>query len=155
MLFLSLPGLRTLHEAGPELKRAISGNLDEMRDDDIPTHRVRVFRHAFFPLCLTIMPLWVCSCRLWGIAKKLLFFNIWKFVTFCFPWLICSSLTDLFLSVASPRSVCYGKWISWEDNFGDLHIAMWSVSHKSCYYKYNISSHSMCTFNRKLRRQVF
>ncbi|XP_070000724.1 muscle calcium channel subunit alpha-1 [Penaeus vannamei] len=33
-------GLRTLHEAGPELKRAISGNLDEMRDDDIPTHRV-------------------------------------------------------------------------------------------------------------------
>ncbi|XP_069956882.1 muscle calcium channel subunit alpha-1 isoform X11 [Cherax quadricarinatus] len=32
-------GLRTLHEAGPELKRAISGNLDEMRDDDIPTHR--------------------------------------------------------------------------------------------------------------------
>ncbi|XP_063603712.1 muscle calcium channel subunit alpha-1-like isoform X10 [Penaeus indicus] len=33
-------GLRTLHEAGPELKRAISGNLDEMRDDDIPTHRI-------------------------------------------------------------------------------------------------------------------
>ncbi|XP_047735515.1 voltage-dependent calcium channel type D subunit alpha-1 [Hyalella azteca] len=32
-------GLRTLHEAGPELKRAISGNLDDMRDDDIPTHR--------------------------------------------------------------------------------------------------------------------
>ncbi|CAG0885759.1 unnamed protein product [Cyprideis torosa] len=33
-------GLRTLHEAGPELKRAISGNLDEMIDDDPePMHR--------------------------------------------------------------------------------------------------------------------
>ncbi|KAL7638969.1 UNVERIFIED_CONTAM: hypothetical protein RMT77_010503 [Armadillidium vulgare] len=33
-------GLRTLHEAGPDLKRAISGNLDEMQDEDIPTHRI-------------------------------------------------------------------------------------------------------------------
>ncbi|XP_044763152.1 muscle calcium channel subunit alpha-1 isoform X2 [Coccinella septempunctata] len=31
-------GLRTLHEAGPELKRAISGNLDEMIEPE-PTHR--------------------------------------------------------------------------------------------------------------------
>ncbi|XP_045466444.1 muscle calcium channel subunit alpha-1 isoform X2 [Harmonia axyridis] len=31
-------GLRTLHEAGPELKRAISGNLDEMMEPE-PTHR--------------------------------------------------------------------------------------------------------------------
>lgn len=34
-------GLRTLHEAGPELKRAISGNLDEISDENPePTHRV-------------------------------------------------------------------------------------------------------------------
>lgn len=33
-------GLRTLHEAGPELKRAISGTLDEViPDNDIPMHR--------------------------------------------------------------------------------------------------------------------
>ncbi|XP_056645196.1 muscle calcium channel subunit alpha-1 isoform X5 [Diorhabda sublineata] len=33
-------GLRTLHEAGPELKRAISGNLDELVDDNPePMHR--------------------------------------------------------------------------------------------------------------------
>ncbi|XP_050519467.1 muscle calcium channel subunit alpha-1 isoform X6 [Diabrotica virgifera virgifera] len=33
-------GLRTLHEAGPELKRAISGNLDELIDDNPePMHR--------------------------------------------------------------------------------------------------------------------
>jgi len=33
-------GLRTLHDAGPELKRAISGNLDEMMDmDPEPMHR--------------------------------------------------------------------------------------------------------------------
>ncbi|XP_034935064.1 muscle calcium channel subunit alpha-1 isoform X8 [Chelonus insularis] len=33
-------GLRTLHEAGPELKRAISGNLEELLDDNPePTHR--------------------------------------------------------------------------------------------------------------------
>ncbi|XP_070508575.1 muscle calcium channel subunit alpha-1 isoform X3 [Chironomus tepperi] len=33
-------GLRTLHEAGPELKRAISGNLDELSDDNPePMHR--------------------------------------------------------------------------------------------------------------------
>lgn len=34
-------GLRTLHEAGPELKRAISGNLEELIDDNPePMHRV-------------------------------------------------------------------------------------------------------------------
>lgn len=34
-------GLRTLHDAGPELKRAISGNLDELMDfDPEPMHRV-------------------------------------------------------------------------------------------------------------------
>uniref|UniRef100_A0A6E8W4T5 Voltage-dependent calcium channel alpha-1 subunit IQ domain-containing protein n=2 Tax=Anopheles coluzzii TaxID=1518534 RepID=A0A6E8W4T5_ANOCL len=33
-------GLRTLHEAGPELKRAISGNLEEIGDDNPePSHR--------------------------------------------------------------------------------------------------------------------
>ncbi|CAG0908921.1 unnamed protein product, partial [Darwinula stevensoni] len=33
-------GLRTLHEAGPELKRAISGNLDQLLEDDPePMHR--------------------------------------------------------------------------------------------------------------------
>jgi voltage-dependent calcium channel L type alpha-1D len=33
-------GLRTLHEAGPELKRAISGNLEEMEHDNPePMHR--------------------------------------------------------------------------------------------------------------------
>lgn len=35
-------GLRTLHEAGPELKRAISGNLDEVVAETVePMHRVR------------------------------------------------------------------------------------------------------------------
>lgn len=34
-------GLRTLHEAGPELKRAISGNLDDISAEcDVPMHRV-------------------------------------------------------------------------------------------------------------------
>lgn len=34
-------GLRTLHEAGPELKRAISGTLDDAMDDmPEPMHRV-------------------------------------------------------------------------------------------------------------------
>ncbi|XP_059609825.1 muscle calcium channel subunit alpha-1 isoform X5 [Phlebotomus argentipes] len=32
-------GLRTLHEAGPELKRAISGNLDELAEEPEPMHR--------------------------------------------------------------------------------------------------------------------
>ncbi|XP_063630082.1 muscle calcium channel subunit alpha-1-like isoform X3 [Cydia splendana] len=33
-------GLRTLHEAGPELKRAISGNLDDITTEcDVPMHR--------------------------------------------------------------------------------------------------------------------
>lgn len=41
-------GLRTLHEAGPELKRAISGNLDEMSDDNPePMHRVRIAKSLF------------------------------------------------------------------------------------------------------------
>lgn len=36
-------GLRTLHEAGPELKRAISGNLEELLDDNPePMHRVKL-----------------------------------------------------------------------------------------------------------------
>lgn len=34
-------GLRTLHEAGPELKRTISGNLDEIVTEAVePMHRV-------------------------------------------------------------------------------------------------------------------
>lgn len=34
-------GLRTLHEAGPELKRAISGCLDDVDANlDLPMHRV-------------------------------------------------------------------------------------------------------------------
>ena len=41
-------GLRTLHDAGPELKRAISGNLDEMMDmDPEPMHRVMHPRQFF------------------------------------------------------------------------------------------------------------
>lgn len=40
-MILSQAGLRTLHEAGPELKRAISGNLEELLDDNPePMHRV-------------------------------------------------------------------------------------------------------------------
>lgn len=36
-------GLRTLHEAGPELKRAISGTLDDTMDDmPEPMHRVSI-----------------------------------------------------------------------------------------------------------------
>lgn len=43
-------GLRTLHEAGPELKRAISGNLDELVDDNPePMHRVS---HARSMTCM-------------------------------------------------------------------------------------------------------
>lgn len=41
-------GLRTLHDAGPELKRAISGNLDELMDfDPEPMHRVRDIDYYF------------------------------------------------------------------------------------------------------------
>lgn len=40
-------GLRTLHEAGPELKRAISGNLDQLEDEPEPMHRVSVLN----PVC--------------------------------------------------------------------------------------------------------
>lgn len=39
-------GLRTLHEAGPELKRAISGNLDDIAGEcDVPMHRVSENKH--------------------------------------------------------------------------------------------------------------
>lgn len=39
-------GLRTLHDAGPELKRAISGNLDELMErDPEPMHRVIFVRY--------------------------------------------------------------------------------------------------------------
>ena len=42
-------GLRTLHDAGPELKRAISGNLDEMMERDAePMHRVCSYVHLKF-----------------------------------------------------------------------------------------------------------
>ena len=36
-------GLRTLHEIGPELKRAISGSLDPefLNENDEPQHRVK------------------------------------------------------------------------------------------------------------------
>jgi hypothetical protein len=38
--------LRTLHEAGPELKRAISGNLEELLNDDPePMHRVSYYKY--------------------------------------------------------------------------------------------------------------
>lgn len=40
-------GLRTLHAAGPELKRAISGNLDEMMEEPEPMHRVRVWSFIY------------------------------------------------------------------------------------------------------------
>lgn len=33
-------GLRTLHQVGPKIKRAISGNLDEMLEEPAPMHRV-------------------------------------------------------------------------------------------------------------------
>ena len=47
--FLYKAGLRTLHELGPQIKRAISGNLEDMEegvdegepaDIDEPSHRV-------------------------------------------------------------------------------------------------------------------
>lgn len=43
-------GLRTLHEIGPELKRAISGNLetDFNFDDPEPQHRVSIKIFIFF-----------------------------------------------------------------------------------------------------------
>ena len=34
-------GLRTLHEAGPEVKRAISGNLEELTDVELETNTRR------------------------------------------------------------------------------------------------------------------
>lgn len=40
-------GLRTLHDAGPELKRAVSGDLEELvHNDPEPMHRVRDY-HKF------------------------------------------------------------------------------------------------------------
>ncbi len=56
-------GLRTLHEAGPELKRAISGNLDEMMEEPAPMHRVG---NVFFFYCsgavfLTSSDIEICS----------------------------------------------------------------------------------------------
>lgn len=41
-------GLRTLHEAGPELKRAISGNLDELIEEPEPMHRVCISEKLIF-----------------------------------------------------------------------------------------------------------
>lgn len=42
-------GLRTLHEAGPELKRAISGNLDELVGEIVePMHRVSACNKYIF-----------------------------------------------------------------------------------------------------------
>lgn len=38
-------GLRTLHEAGPQLKRAISGNLEELEEEPEPMHRVSTTQH--------------------------------------------------------------------------------------------------------------
>lgn len=35
-------GLRTLHDAGPALKRAISGNFDELMEEPEPMHRVSI-----------------------------------------------------------------------------------------------------------------
>lgn len=101
---LSQPGLRTLHEAGPELKRAISGNLDEMRDDDIPTHRVRQ------PSCPFLLKLsWHCWCVswLWGIAKSYYGMMDETFAIFLFSFDLFS-LTDLFLSLVDSHRVYNG-----------------------------------------------
>ena len=40
-LMLVQAGLRTLHEAGPEVKRAISGNLEELADVELETNTRR------------------------------------------------------------------------------------------------------------------
>lgn len=48
-------GLRTLHEAGPELKRAISGNLEELSDDNPePMHRVSKIAFLCLLCCLML-----------------------------------------------------------------------------------------------------
>lgn len=47
-------GLRTLHEAGPELKRAISGNLDELIEEPEPMHRVCILILYTFHCCNSI-----------------------------------------------------------------------------------------------------
>ena len=41
LLFSSQAGLRTLHEAGPEVRRAISGVLDELTDVELETNTRR------------------------------------------------------------------------------------------------------------------
>jgi hypothetical protein len=48
MSFFSQAGLRAVHDLGPELRRAISGNLDEedydnTKDVEEPMHRVSIF----------------------------------------------------------------------------------------------------------------
>jgi voltage-dependent calcium channel L type alpha-1D len=49
-------GLRTLHEAGPELKRAISGNLEELSDDNPePMHRVSSYFNTLSIHCLFLI----------------------------------------------------------------------------------------------------
>ena len=40
-MFAAQAGLRTLHEAGPEVKRAISGNLEELADVELETNTRR------------------------------------------------------------------------------------------------------------------
>ena len=40
-MFAVQAGLRTLHEAGPEVKRAISGNLEELADVELETNTRR------------------------------------------------------------------------------------------------------------------
>lgn len=48
-------GLRTLHEAGPELKRAISGALDEITAEvDVPMHRVSVVDQQYYNYSRTL-----------------------------------------------------------------------------------------------------
>lgn len=86
LLSLSQPGLRTLHEAGPELKRAISGNLDEMRDDDIPTHRVRVLSCNFLFVASAYQGIAGVFPWLWGIAKSYYGMTDETFAIFLFPF---------------------------------------------------------------------
>lgn len=58
-------GLRTLHDAGPELKRAISGNLDELMDHDPePMHRV-----TLSSLLLSCAQVSLISARCRGITR--------------------------------------------------------------------------------------
>jgi len=69
-------GLRTLHEKGPELKRAISGNLDEMveiydkENEDDTTHRRNI---PFFGNMIGEHLMNTCAARatifFWGIKR--------------------------------------------------------------------------------------